>query len=53
MDTPNRRQSRDADADPSAQQLRRERDEGLDVLAHLSEEAGLYDDEVTATRLRR
>ena len=53
MDTPNRRQSHGADADPSAEELRRERDEGLDELARISEEAGLFDDEVTAMRLRR
>ena len=38
---------------PSAEQRRREGDEGLDELARISEETGLSDDEVTATRLRR
>jgi len=53
MDTPNAHQSHDADADPSAEQLRRQRDEGLDELARISDGTGLYDDEVSATRLRR
>ena len=53
MDTRNAHQSHDADPDPLAEQLRRQRDEGLDELARISDEAGLYDDDVSATRLRR
>lgn len=33
--------------------IRHERDAALDELAEISDEAGLYDDEVTRTRLRR
>ena len=45
--------SGDAGRAASGDQHRRERDAGLDELVRLSEEAGLYDDEVTATRIRR
>lgn len=43
----------DARGDATADQRRRERDAGLDELVRISEEAGLYDDEVTATRFHR
>ena len=43
----------DADGDASVDHRRRERGAGLDELTRISEEAGLYDDEVTETRLRR
>lgn len=51
MDEPNLPASPDAD-DASAE-LKQAREAGLDELVRASEEAGLYDDEVTATRLRR
>ena len=35
------------------ERIQRERDEGLDELAAVSQDAGLYSDEVTHTRLRR
>ena len=35
------------------ERIRTERKEGLDELARISEGAGMYDDEVTRTRLRR
>jgi excisionase family DNA binding protein len=35
------------------ERIQHERDEGLDELAAVSQDAGLYDDEVTRTRLRR
>ena len=51
MDEPNLPASPDAD-DASAE-LKQARDAGLDEVVRASEEAGLHDDEVTATRLRR
>ena len=53
MDESSLPENRDADGDASVDHRRRERDAGLDELARISEEAGLFDDEVTATRLRR
>jgi len=35
------------------ERIRTERKEGLDELARISDDAGLYDDEVTRTRVRR
>lgn len=41
------------DSDDASAELKHAPDAGLDELVRASEEAGLYDDEVIATRLRR